>query len=140
MPAPLTKNLNKEPSQPKYRFQPIGYNQKGFSFFGFVFLGAVVIAVALLAMSVFPSANEYMAVKRAVKRVSEEGGETVPAIKKKFDAFAAIDDITSVTGADLDVTKDGSDVIISFAYAKRIPIAGPVSLVIDYAGTSKAGR
>jgi hypothetical protein len=118
----------------------IRQNQQGFSFLGFVFLGAIVIAIAILAMQVFPSANEYMAVKRAINKVSGEGGDNPAEIRRKFDQSAAIDDIVSIKGADLDVTKDGSDVVISFKYEKRIPLVGPASLVIDYAGTSKGGR
>jgi len=37
---------------------------------------------------------------------------------------------------DLEVTKEGNDIVVSVAYPKRIPLFGNVSLVIDFAASS----
>jgi hypothetical protein len=37
---------------------------------------------------------------------------------------------------DLDITKEGNEVVISFAYPKRIPMFGNVNVVIDFAASS----
>ena len=34
------------------------------------------------------------------------------------------------------ISRDGGETEISFAYEKRIPLAGNVSLLIDFAGTT----
>jgi hypothetical protein len=58
-------------------------------------------------------------------------------VRKAFDARATIDDISAVKPADLEVTKDGNDVVISFAYRKELPIAGNVGLYVDFAASTK---
>jgi hypothetical protein len=44
-----------------------------------------------------------------------------------------------VTGADLEISKDGGDTVISFAYTKKIPLFANVSLLIDFAASSSPG-
>ena len=38
---------------------------------------------------------------------------------------------------DLDITKEGDRIVISYAYAKKVPITDNVSLVIDFSGTTR---
>ncbi len=58
-------------------------------------------------------------------------------IQAAFDRHATIDDITSINAKDLDITKEGDQIVISYAYQKKIPIVDNVSLVIDFAGTTR---
>ncbi|MEA3393729.1 MAG: DUF4845 domain-containing protein, partial [Pseudomonadota bacterium] len=50
---------------------------------------------------------------------------------------AQIDDIKSISGKDLEVTKEGDTVVVSFAYQREIHLAGPAWLTLKYAGRSK---
>ncbi len=50
-----------------------------------------------------------------------------------------MDYITSITGKDLDVTKQGDKVVVNFAYDKEIPLAGPAYLLLKYRGSSAGG-
>ena len=45
--------------------------------------------------------------------------------------------ISSITGKDLQITKENDKVVIAFAYEKEIPITGPVYLLIKYEGRSR---
>ena len=45
--------------------------------------------------------------------------------------------ITSISGKDLQVTKENDKVVIRFAYDKEIELYGPVFLLIKYEGSSK---
>ncbi|MGH6623297.1 MAG: DUF4845 domain-containing protein, partial [Burkholderiaceae bacterium] len=67
-------------------------------------------------------------------------GTTVRDIQAAFDRHATIDDITSIRSTDLDITKEGDQVVISYAYQKKIPVVDNVSLVIDFAGTTRDRR
>ncbi len=42
----------------------------------------------------------------------------------------------SITGQDLEVTKEGGELVISFAYTKKVPLFKNVSLVFDFEGAS----
>ena len=79
-----------------------------------------------------------MAINKAVKKAAAEGG-TVPEIRASFDRTASVDYITTLTGKDIDITKDGDKVVVSFAYDKEIPLAGPAYLLIKYRGSSAGG-
>ena len=57
---------------------------------------------------------------------------TVPGVRAAFDRAAAIDDITSIKGSDLEVTKRGDKVVVSFKYSREIPLAGPAYLVYRF--------
>lgn len=112
--------------------------QRGLSLIGLLLGGAVIAFAALLVMKVVPSALEYNAIRGAVTKVATAGGNSIRDYQVAFDRYAAIDDITSITGKDLVVEKlpDGHTVI-SFEYEKRIPLFGPASLVIEYRGSAQ---
>ena len=52
-------------------------------------------------------------------------GTTVPEVRPYSTGPPAIDDIKSVSGKDLEVTKDGDKVVVSFAYDTRNPHVRP---------------
>jgi hypothetical protein len=111
--------------------------QRGLSLVGLLFVAAVVIAIAVVAMRVVPSALEFMAIRSAVEKVVTSGAATAREVQTGFDRFAAIDDITSISGRDLIIEKIDGITVVSFAYEKRIPLAGPVSIIIEYDGSSR---
>jgi hypothetical protein len=47
-----------------------------------------------------------------------------------------MDDVKSVTPQDLDITKEGGELVISFKYEKKVPLFANVSLVFDFEGSS----
>jgi hypothetical protein len=49
-------------------------------------------------------------------------------MRASFDRTASVDYITSISGKDLEVTKEGDKVVVSFAYDKEIPLFEPVYL------------
>lgn len=109
--------------------------QKGMTFLGLLVVGILVAMAALVAAQVFPTYIEYLAVQKASVKASQ--GATVAEVRSLFDKAAAIDNISSIRGADLNVTKAGSAVVVSFAYTKEIHLAGPAWLVMKYEGSSR---
>jgi sensor histidine kinase regulating citrate/malate metabolism len=112
--------------------------QRGISLFTLVLFLAVLGAVGAVAMRAFPSVIEYQAALKAINKAKDE--TTVQAVRNAFDRAAQIDDITSIGGKDLEVTKDGDRVVVSFAYEKEFHLFGPAWLTLKYEGTSKPGR
>jgi len=112
--------------------------QAGLSLLGLLLAAFVVVVVALFGMRVVPSALEYRAIVSAVNKVGSSGANTPRDVQVAFDRFAAIDDIRSIAGKDLQVERqpDGT-MAVSFQYEKRIPLYGPASLVIDYQGSNR---
>jgi hypothetical protein len=114
--------------------------QRGVSLSGLL-LWAVAIALgAVLGMKVGPEYMNYFNIVKAVKAVAAvSAGKTVPEIRSAFGKQADVGYIKSLQPADLDISKDGNDVVISFAYETRIPLFANVSLLIDFQGSS-SGR
>lgn len=113
--------------------------QSGVSLSGLLVSAVLLAMVALLGMKVVPSVIEYFNIVKAVKKVS--GGDTsqssVAEVRKAFERQATIDDFKSVKGQDLDISKDGGQLVISFAYEQRIPLFSGVSLLIEFEGSNQ---
>ena len=112
------------------------FRQRGASLIGLILIGIIVVALMILGARIVPAVVEYIAIERAVQKIKNEA-TTVRDIQTAFDRHRTIDDITSITPQDLDITKEGDKIVISYAYQKKIPILDNVSLVIDFAGTTR---
>jgi hypothetical protein len=111
--------------------------ESGVSLSGLIVVLIVLGALALVVIKVTPAFFEYRAVKNSiVKAKAEAGSGNVREIQRAFDRNAGINDVTAIAGRDLVITRDGGDTEISFAYEKRVPLAGNVSLLFDFAGTT----
>ena len=108
--------------------------QQGLSLIALIICLIVLAMVALGGMKVIPSYLEYRSAKNAIDAIARERqGATVADIRRAFDNRSAIDDINTVKAADLEITKEGNGVVISFAYRKEVPLFNNVGLYIDYA-------
>ena len=113
-----------------------GFFGGGLSLIGLIFVGLIVVVLMLLGFKVVPAINEYLAVDRAVQKIRGEGS-TVRDIRGAFDRYAQIDDIKSIAGKDLDITKDGDRIVISYSYSYSVPILDNVRLMIDFSGSTR---
>ena len=111
------------------------HHQRGLSLIGLLFFGALAASTFLIAAKAVPTYIEYQAITKAVNKAKE--GATVPEIRSTFDRAAQIDDISTISGQDLIVTKEGDKTVVAFAYSREIPLAGPAFLVLKYDGRSK---
>jgi hypothetical protein len=110
--------------------------QRGLSLVGVIVVGMIVVMLLILGFKIVPAITEYLAVDRAVNKIRNEGN-TVPEIRAAFSRYATIDDIKSIQPKDLDITKDGDKVVVSYAYAYSVQILDNVRLVIDFAGSTR---
>jgi len=112
--------------------------QRGLSVMGLMAALFIVIILAIFGMKLIPSFIEYRTARNGIEAISrEKQGSSVADIRKAFEARATIDDITSVKPQDLEITKEGSEVVIAFGYRKEIPLFGGVGLYIDYSAKTK---
>jgi hypothetical protein len=107
----------------------------GISLSGLIVVLVVLGAVALVAIKTAPALLEYRAVKQSIARAKASGG-TVREIQQAFDKNADVNSIDAIQGRDLVINRDSGTPEISFRYEKRVPLAGNVSLLFDFAGTT----
>lgn len=111
--------------------------QLGVSFTGLIIGAVILIFVALLGMRVGPPYMEFFNAKKLIAQVASEGKTSVGDIRQSFDLKSSIDNVTAVKPADLEITKDGNEILISFSYRKEIPLFANVGLYLDFAADSK---
>ncbi|MHB1199392.1 MAG: DUF4845 domain-containing protein [Polaromonas sp.] len=111
------------------------HQQRGMSFIGLLFVGGVLVIAGILVAQVVPTLIEFQAITKAASKATE--GSTVAEVRSIFDKAAAIDDIASISGKDLEVTKEGDKTVVAFAYTREIHMAGPAYLLLKYNGRSK---
>ena len=105
--------------------------QRGLSFIGVIFIGLFAVAAFAIGGQSIPVFLEYQAIQKAAAKAAKEG-TTVDSVRVIFDRAGAIDDISSIQGKDLDVTKRGDKIVVSFKYSREIPLAGPAYLVYPF--------
>ena len=115
--------------------------QRGVSFLLIFLIGVVLAVAAVAAMKIAPAYTEFMTAKKAIVAIAAGEGRTgsVNDIRRAFDRRASVDDITVVTPGELEISKDGGEVVISFAYAKKVPLFANVSVCIDFAASTAPG-
>ena len=112
--------------------------QRGMSLIGLMAWAIIIGFIGYVAVRVLPTLNEYLTIQRAVDRVAAEAPPTVGEVRKAFDKQKDIEySITSISGKDLEVTKENEKLVIRFAYDKEIPLVEPVYLLLKYKGRSK---
>jgi type II secretory pathway pseudopilin PulG len=109
--------------------------QNGMTLIGLIFVLALVGCAAVVAMQVVPSFIEFLSIKKAI--AAAKASSTNPnEIRTSFDKQAEIGYIDSLRGKDLEISKNGDSVEVSFAYEKKMHLVGPASLLMEYEGTT----
>lgn len=110
------------------------HRQRGVSVPGMLAVGAVVALLVVLLARLVPTVIEYQAVQKAVNRAAT--GTTVAEIRALFNKAASIDDISALSGNDLQISKENNQVVVAFEYEREIHLFGPAYLLMRYAGRS----
>ncbi len=110
--------------------------QSGVTFFGFIVLIAILAAIAVFSMKFIPAYVENGKVQKALDAIVRDPAmqtATIDEIKESFSKRAnTIDEVTVVNASDLEIIKDGNKLTISASYSKKIPLAGNVSLLLEF--------
>ena len=111
------------------------HKQRGISLIGILFFGVIAACAFILGAQVVPTLIEFQAITKAATKAT--AGNTVPEVRAIFDKAGQMDDIHSISGKDLDVTKEGDKTVVAFAYNREIHVVGPAYLLLKYNGRSK---
>ena len=113
-------------------------NQRGVSLTGLIVTLAIVGVVGVLVAKTMPAYIEYFAVKKMLASMEQAGDlkGSVRDIRRGFDTRNAIEDVKSVKGEDLEVTKEGGETVVSAAWSVKVPMVNNISACIDFAVTT----
>lgn len=110
--------------------------QRGITFIGLIFWGFLIVAGAIIGSKAVPIFIEKQAIHKAAQKAAREG-TTVVEVRNIYDRAAAIDDMSSVTAKDLEITKENNQVVVSYSYERDIPLFGPAYLVFRFKDSVK---
>ncbi len=112
--------------------------QRGLTLGGLIVWLFILVVLALLGMKLVPAYMEYGTARNAIQAIARERNAATPAeVRRAFESRAAIDDINAVKPSDLDITKEGGEMVISFAYRKEVPLFANVGVYMDFAASSR---
>ena len=109
---------------------------QGFSLIGFLSSLCLFGLAGLLVVRAGPSVFEYWAIEKTIK-ASVAVSQTPADVRETFDKLASTGYIDSLKGKDLVIKGVGDSMKVSFAYEKKIYLAGPASLLIVYRGSNE---
>jgi hypothetical protein len=112
------------------------HGQRGVTLIGLIILLFIGIFVALLGFKLVPAYIDFYTAKKAINAVARGGATTVAEVRRSFELRSAIDDV-KVKPSDLEITKEGNEMVIGFAYRKEVPLIANVGIYIDFAASTK---
>ena len=111
--------------------------QLGVSITMLIFSSVVLIFVLLLGMKTLPPYLEFFTAKKFISQIAQEQrGGTVGDIRKAWQLKTAIE-ATAITENELEITKEGGELVIAFSYRKDVPLFANVGVYLDFTATSK---
>ena len=115
--------------------------QLGVSLVGLIVGAVILIFVLLLGMKLFPPYLEFFTAKKHIAQIAhEQRAGTVGDVRKAWQLKTAIDDVPALNDKDLEITKEGGEIVISFAYRKDVPLFANVGVYLDFSASSKASE
>lgn len=113
-------------------------NERGLSLMGLIVVLAVGGFFALMAAKLLPAYLEYFAVKKMFAAMEQTGDikGSVRDIRAAFDRRNAIEDVKSVRGEDLEITKQGGETVVTATWAVKTPLVYNVSACLDFSVTT----
>jgi hypothetical protein len=112
--------------------------QRGISLSGLIFWLAIGGFLAIMVAKLLPSYVEYFSVKKMFATMEQAGDlkGTVRDIRRTYDTRNAIEDVKSVRGDDIEVTKEGGETVITATWSVKIPMVYNISACLDFVVTT----
>jgi len=114
-------------------------HQRGLSLMNLIVVLAVLAVLAVMAAKILPAYIEYFQVKKVLATMEQAGSlkGTVRDIRYDWEKRNAIEDIKSVRGDDLEITKAGGETVVTAAWSVKVPLAGNASACLDFVVTTE---
>ena len=114
--------------------------QSGISLIGLIVTLAILGFLGVMAAKLFPAYVEYFTVKKMFAAM-EQGGDlkgSVRDIRASYEKRNAIEDVKSVRGDDLEVSKEGGEAVVTATWSVKVSLVSNISACLDfYATTAK---
>ena len=113
--------------------------QRGVTFVGMVFIAGLIVFAAIIGLKLIPAYIEYATVVnhlREMARSPDARGASPVQIQSMFNKRAQIDAINAVKGDDIEIEKEGDQVVLRARYSTKIKLFGNLNACIDFVASS----
>jgi hypothetical protein len=112
--------------------------QRGVSLMGLIVTLAVLGFLAVMAAKLMPAYIDYFSVKKMFKSMEQAGDLklSVREIRKSFDTRNTIENVTSLKGDDLEVTKEAGETVLSANWSVKVSMVSNISACLDFSVTT----
>ncbi len=117
-----------------------GKQQRGVSFMGFILLVALGLFLVILGIKTVPAYIQNAQIASIMQTIASDSvlqSSSIKDIKAAYDKRASLNDIDDVTAEDIEIDQEGGSLKLSASYKKTIPVAGNVSLLLEFNPSSK---
>ena len=114
------------------------HRQGGLTMTGFLFTAIVAVAVVMIGFRMLPPYIEYVTVKKVMAKTLDDAkqGFSLYQFRRDFDLKASADYIDSVKGSDIEVTKEGNNLVATASWTRTLHLVGNVSLLLEFEATA----
>ena len=109
--------------------------QRGLSLVNVIVWLAVLGFVGVSAAKLLPAYMEYFSVKKIFNQMESSGSlnaMSVRDIRFEYEKRNAVEDVKSVRGDDLEISKAGGETVLSASWSAKIPMFGNLSACLDF--------
>lgn len=112
--------------------------QRGLTITGFVFVAIVAIIGVMVGARMIPAYIEWYTVRKVMANTLQTAKEgfTLYQFRRDFDLKASADYIDSVQGTDIEVTKEGNQLVATATWTRVLHLVGNVSLLLEFEATA----
>ncbi len=112
---------------------PVRSAQRGLSLIGFIFVTAVVLIVALLAFRTIPAYIEWYTIQKALtEAMADTNDPSLNNIRRAMDRKLSADYADAVSPKDIEIRREGNQIIAYVAWEKRLPLVHNASLLLEF--------
>ncbi len=113
--------------------------QRGVTFVGMLFIAGLIVFAAIIGLKLVPAYIEYATVVNILREIarSPEGRTGSPKdIQTSFRKRTQIDAIETIKPEDIEIDKEGDQVVLTANYSVKIKLFGNLNACIDFAPSS----
>ncbi len=112
--------------------------QGGLTMTGFLLTAIVAVVVVMIGFRMVPPYIEYFTVKKIMAKTLDDSkqGFSLYQFRRDFDLKASADYIDSVQGSDIQVTKEGNNLVATASWTRTLHLVGNVSLLLEFEATA----
>jgi len=110
-------------------------SQRGLSFSGFILGAFILILLSVLGLKLVPVYMQNGEIKQLFTTIAndpEMQKASLRDIRTSYGRRSSIDNITAIDPEDIEIDRDGAKPVLSASYAVKIPLAGNMSLYLDF--------